>query len=51
MDVDKMFAQHTPTPAQKGRMNTLRICALMLARENPKRNSLWSQPDACHSAC
>jgi hypothetical protein len=33
MNVDNMFAQHTPTPAQKRRMNSLRNCARMLARE------------------
>jgi hypothetical protein len=33
MNVAKMFAQHTPTPAQKRRMNSLRNCARMLARE------------------
>lgn len=33
MNVDNMFAQHTPTPAQKRRVNSLRNCARMLARE------------------
>jgi hypothetical protein len=33
MNVDKMFAQHTPTPEQKRRMNSLRNFARMLARE------------------
>jgi hypothetical protein len=33
MNVDNMFAQHTPTPAQKRRMNSLRTCARTLARE------------------
>ncbi len=28
-----VFAQHTPTPTQKRRMNSLRNCARMLARE------------------
>ncbi len=28
-----MFAQYTPTPAQKRRMNSLRYCARMLALE------------------
>jgi hypothetical protein len=27
------FAQHTPTPEQKRRLNSLRNCARMLARE------------------
>jgi hypothetical protein len=33
MNVDNMFAEHTLTPAQKRRMNSLRTCARMLARE------------------
>ena len=33
MNVDNMFAQYTPTPEQKRRMNSLRNCARMLARE------------------
>jgi hypothetical protein len=33
MNVDKMFARYTPTPAQKRRMNSLRNCARMLSRE------------------
>jgi hypothetical protein len=33
MNVDKMFAQRTPTPAQKRRMNLRRNCARTLARE------------------
>jgi hypothetical protein len=33
MNVDNMFAQYTPTPAQKRRVNSLRNCARMLARE------------------
>jgi hypothetical protein len=33
MNVDNMFAQHTPTPQQKRRMNSLRNLARTLARE------------------
>jgi hypothetical protein len=33
MKVDNIFAQHTPTPAQKRRINSLRNFARMLARE------------------
>jgi len=33
MNVDKMFAQHTPSPAQRRRMNSLRNYARLLARE------------------
>jgi len=33
MNVDNMFTHHTPTPAQKRRINSLRNCARMLARE------------------
>jgi hypothetical protein len=33
MNVDNMFAQHTPTPAQKRRMNSLRNCARLFALE------------------
>jgi len=33
MKVDNIFAQHIPTPAQKRRVNSLRNCARMLARE------------------
>ena len=33
MNVDNMFAQYTPTSAQKRRMNSLRNLARMLARE------------------
>ena len=33
MNADNMFAQNTPTPAQKRRMNSLRDCARMLALE------------------
>lgn len=33
MNVDKMFAQQTPTPEQERRMNSLLNRARMLARE------------------
>ena len=33
MNIDNMFAHHTPTPEQKRRMNSLRNFARMLARE------------------
>ena len=33
MNVDNMFAQYTTTPAQKRRMNSLRNCARLFARE------------------
>jgi hypothetical protein len=33
MNVDSVFAQHTPTPEQKRRMNSLRNLARMLACE------------------
>ena len=33
MNVDNMFAQYTPTPAQKRRVNLLRTLARMLARD------------------
>src|ERR1019366_9557787 len=33
MNVDNRFAQSTPTPEQKRRMNSLRNCARLLARE------------------
>jgi hypothetical protein len=33
LKVDNMFAHHTPTPAQKRHINSLRNCARMLARE------------------
>jgi hypothetical protein len=33
MNVDSMFEEHTPTPPQKRRVNSLRNCARMLARE------------------
>jgi hypothetical protein len=33
MNSDNMFAQYTPTPEQKRRMNSLRKLARMLARE------------------
>jgi hypothetical protein len=33
MKVDNIFAQHTPTPAQKRRMNSLRNFARMFALE------------------
>jgi len=33
MNLDNMFAQHTPTPEQKHRMNSLRYCARTFARE------------------
>jgi hypothetical protein len=33
MNVDNMFAQHTPTPAQKRRMNSLRDFARRFALE------------------
>jgi hypothetical protein len=33
MNVDNMFTYHTPTPAQQLRINSLRKCARMLARE------------------
>ena len=33
MNVDNMFAQYTPTPEQKRRINSLRNFARMLARE------------------
>jgi len=33
VNVDKMFAHHTPAPAQKRRRNSLCNCARMLARE------------------
>jgi len=33
MNLDNMFAQHTPTSEQKRRMNSLRNLARMLARE------------------
>jgi hypothetical protein len=33
MNVDNMYAHHTPTPAQKRRINSLRNCARMLAGE------------------
>jgi hypothetical protein len=33
MKVESMFAQYTPTPAQKRRMNSLRNCARLFARE------------------
>jgi hypothetical protein len=42
MNVDKMFAQHAPTPAQEGRMNSLRNCGRMLARHLPAATGfLW----------
>jgi hypothetical protein len=36
MNVDSVFAQHTPTPEQKRRMNSLRNYARMFAREIQK---------------
>jgi len=33
MNLDNMFAQHTPTPEQNRRVNSLRNLARMLARE------------------
>ena len=33
MNLDNMFAQYTPTPGQNRRMNSLRNCARLFARE------------------